>query len=61
MKTGKGLTVDIKFEGDRFKEEYFDKYEGIYTEISQVTRFDEKYRLEYSIFRQNGHDQRHDN
>ena len=36
----KDLTVDIEFEGDRLKEEYFEKYDGIYTEISQVTTFD---------------------
>ena len=41
LKTGKDLTVDTEFEGDKLKEEYFDRYEGIYTEISQVTRFDE--------------------
>ena len=41
MKTDKGLTVDIEFEGDKLKEEYFDRYDGIYAEISQVTRFDE--------------------
>ena len=41
MKTDKDLTVDIEFEGDKLKEEYFDKYDGMYTEISQVTRFDE--------------------
>ena len=41
LKTDKGLTVDIEFEGDKLKEEYFDRYDGIYTEISQVTRFNE--------------------
>ena len=41
LKTDKGLTVDIEFEGDKLKEEYFDRYDGIYTEMSQVTRFDE--------------------
>ena len=41
MKTDKDLTVDIEFEGDKLKEEYFDRYDGIHTEISQVTRFDE--------------------
>ena len=41
LKTDKDLTVDIEFEGNRLKEEYFDKYDGIYTEISQVTSFDE--------------------
>ena len=34
LKTEKDLTVDIKFEGDILKEGYFDKYDGIYTEIS---------------------------
>ena len=41
LKTDKSLTVDIEFEGGKLKEEYFDRYDGIYTEISQVTRFDE--------------------
>ena len=41
LKTDKYLTVDIEFEGDRLKEEYFDKYDGIYTEMSQATRFHE--------------------
>ena len=41
LKTDKDLTVDIEFEGDRMKDEYFDNYDGIYTEISEVTRFDE--------------------
>ena len=41
LKTDKDLMVHIEFEGHRLKEEYFDKYDGIYTEISQVTRFDE--------------------
>ena len=41
LKTDKGLTVDIEFEHDKLKEEYFDRYDGIFTEISQVTRFDE--------------------
>ena len=41
LKTDNGLTVDIEFEGDKLKEEYFDRYDGIYTEIYQVTRFDE--------------------
>ena len=39
------MTVDIEFEGDKLKEEYFDKYNGIYTEISQATRFDESTNL----------------
>ena len=29
------------FEENKVKETYFDKYEGIHSEISQVTRFDE--------------------
>ena len=41
LKTDQGLTVDIELEGDKLKEEYFNRYDGIYTEISQVTRFDE--------------------
>ena len=41
LKTDNGLTVDIEFEGDKLKEEYFDGYDGIYAEISQATRFDE--------------------
>ena len=42
LKTDKVLTVDIEFEGNRLKDEYFDRYDdGIYTEISQVTIFDE--------------------
>ena len=41
MKTDKGLTADIEFEGDKLKEEYFDRYDSIYTEISQATRFNE--------------------
>ena len=41
LNTDKDLTVDIEFEGEKLKEEYFDKYDGIHTEISQVTRFDE--------------------
>ena len=41
LKTDKDQTVDTEFEDDRLKEEYFDKFDGIYTEISQATRFDE--------------------
>ena len=35
------MTGDTEFEGNKLKEEYFDRYEGIYTEISQATKFDE--------------------
>ena len=41
LKTDKGLTVDIEFEGGKLEEEYFDMYDGIYVEISQATRFDD--------------------
>ena len=37
LKTDKSLRVDIEFEGNKLKEEYFDRYEGTDTEISQVT------------------------
>ena len=33
--------LEIKFEENKVKEAYFDRYEGIQSEISQVTRFDE--------------------
>ena len=29
LKTDRYLTADVKFEGDKVKDEYFDKYEGI--------------------------------
>ena len=41
LKTDKDLTVHIESKGDRLKEEYFDKCDGIHREISQVTRFAE--------------------
>ena len=41
LKTDKDLTSDVTFEGDKVRDEYFDKYDGIYAEISQATRFDE--------------------
>ena len=41
MKTNKDLTSDVTFEGDKVRDEYFDKYDGVYAEISQTTRFDE--------------------
>ena len=40
LKTDKGLTIDIEFEGDKLKEENFDRCDAIYTEISQVRRCD---------------------
>ena len=39
LKTDKDLTVNTGFKGDR--KNILDKYDGIYTEISQVTGFDE--------------------
>ena len=33
--------IDIIFDEDRIKEMYFDKYDGVQSEISQETRFDE--------------------
>ena len=50
---------EMIFEENKVKETYFDKYEGIHSEISQVTRFDENIdlsttylgRLKYDLFR----------
>ena len=39
---------DMIFEENNVKETYFDKYEGIQSEISQVTRFDENTDLSTS-------------
>ena len=41
MKVDEDLTADIIFEEDRIRDVYFDKYDGIYAEISQATKFDE--------------------
>ena len=41
LKTDKDLTSDVIFEGDKVEDVYFDKYDGIYVEISQSSRFDE--------------------
>ena len=41
MKIDKELTSEVIFGGDKVKDEYFDRYDGIYAEISQATRFDE--------------------
>ena len=41
LKTDKDLTSEVTFEGDKVKGEYLDRYDGIYAEISQATRFDE--------------------
>ena len=45
LKTDKDLTSDVIFEGYKVRDEYFDKYDGIYAEISQATRFDESIDL----------------
>ena len=58
LKTDKDLTSDVIFEGDKVKDVYFDKYDGIYAEILQATRFDESSRLKHNIFRKNRHDKR---
>ena len=41
LKTDTNLTSDVIFEGDKVRDEYFDKYDGIHAEISQATKFDE--------------------
>ena len=41
LKIDEDLTADIIFEGDRIRDGYFDKYDGIYAGISQATKFDE--------------------
>ena len=41
LKIDKDLTSEVIFEGDKVKEEYIDRYDGIHAEISQATRFDE--------------------
>ena len=61
LKTDKYLTIKVIFEGDKVKDEYFDKYEGIYAKISQATRFDESTDLGATYLGQNGHDENHDN
>ena len=41
LKNDEDLTSYVIFEGDRVRDVHFDKYDGIYAEISQATRFDE--------------------
>ena len=41
LKIDEDLTADTTFEEDRRRDVHFDKYDGIYAEISQVTKFDE--------------------
>ena len=45
LKTNKDLTSDVIFEGNKVRDEYFDKYDGIHAEISQAPRFDESIDL----------------
>ena len=45
LKTDKDLTSDVIFEGDKVRDEYFDRYDGIHAEISQATRCDESIDL----------------
>ena len=61
LKTNKDLTSDVIFEGDKVKDEYFDKYDGIHAEISQTIRFDESIDLSTIYLGKNRHDKRHDN
>ena len=49
LNTDKDLTTDVIFESDKVKDEYFDKYDGIYAEISQATRFNESTGLSTPI------------
>ena len=37
--------LELIFEENQLKEEYFDRYEGIQSEISHMTRFDENTNL----------------
>ena len=41
LKTNKVLTSDVLFEGNKVRDEYFNKYDGIFTDKSRATRFDE--------------------
>ena len=40
MEIQKDQILEMIFEENKVRETYFDKYEGIQSEISQVTRFD---------------------
>ena len=42
------------FEENKVKETYFDKYKGIHSEISQVTRFDENTDLSMTYLGKRG-------
>ena len=45
LKTDKDTATDVIIEGDKLKDECFDKYKGIYAEILQATKFDESMDL----------------
>ena len=36
---------------DRLTEEYLDRYKGVKSEIIIMTRFDEKFKFKYDLFR----------
>ena len=61
LKTDKDLISNVMFEGDKVEDVYFDKYDGVYAEISKATRFDESTDFKYNIFRENRHDKRPNN
>ena len=42
LKTDEALIPDIIFDGDRIRDTYLDKYDGIKAEKSQMTKFDER-------------------
>ena len=46
------LIPDIIFDENRIRETYFDRYDGVHSEISQPTRFDESTGLCTTYFRQ---------
>ena len=41
LKADEELIPNIIFDEDRIKDTYFDRYEGVQAEVSQVTKFDE--------------------
>ena len=61
LKIDKDLTSDVIYEGDKVKDIYFDKYDGIYAEISQATRFDESTYLSTTCLGESRYDERTNN
>ena len=61
LKTDEDLTLDIIFKGDKVKDVYFDKYDGIYAEVLQATRFGESTDLCTKYLGKNRHDKRRNN